>query len=185
MNRTLLSIMLIASFFRANSQDDSTILKMPFKDNHVIYEKVFFVDSINDQVKIFNAVKTSLIKNTNYKSAKVDEDRTSGNITTDIMFLFSAKPGIAKIILDAKSKLSIDVKANRFRVRLYDNSASFTLMGQAVLYELTKSYLYEKDQIEKGNWRQNKSVSLPWNEKLNEILNGFGSIVFKNINDEF
>lgn len=185
MNRILFTLFLLVSFYIANSQEDSLFRKIPYTDNQVIYEKVFFVDSVNDQTKIFNAVKSSLIKSTNYKSAKIDEDRIAGNITADIRFAFSAKPGIAKIVFDAKSKLSIDVKENRFRVRLYDNSATFTLMGQDVFYDLTKTFLYEKDQLEKDKWKSSKSILLPWDEKLVIILYGFGSLVAKNVNDDF
>ncbi len=90
-----------------------------------------------------------------------------------------------KLVFAAKSRLSIDVKENRFRVRLYDNSASFVLMGEQILYELPSSYLYEKEQIDKGKWKVAKSVVLPWNEKLTNILNGFAIIIKNGISDDF
>ncbi len=167
------------------SQKDSLLSSVPFKEGNIIYEKVFSFDNINDKTKIFNAVKSALIKNTNYKAVKIDEDRTSGNITTEIAFDFIAKPGIMKLVLTATTRLSIDVKENRFRVRLYNNSASFILMGEKIIYEMARTYLAEKEQIQKGKWKQNKSVILPWDEKLTLILNGFALSIKDGLNDDF
>ena len=143
-------------------QEDSAFYKIPLKDNDIIYEKVFTIDSISNKDKLFNAVKYALIKSTNYKVAKVDEDRTSGSITTNISFNFITKPGIMKLVFEADTKLSIDVKENRFRVRLYNNSAHMTLMGELITYQMIRTYVAEKDQIEKGKWKATKSVILPW-----------------------
>ncbi|MGV3594407.1 MAG: hypothetical protein ACO1NK_04120 [Sediminibacterium sp.] len=167
------------------SQEDSTFLKIPYKDGSIVYENVFYIDRINDQTKVFNLVKSALIRSTNYKAVKIDEDRTSGNITTEISFAFTAKPGIARIALNATTRLSIDVKENRFRVRLYNNSAMFTLMGQAVIYDMPKVYEAEKLNQEKGKWKPAKSVVLPWNDSLSLILNSFAYVVSKGINDDF
>lgn len=177
----ILALLPILSF----AQDDSAFYKIPFKDNAVVYEKVFYLDSINDQNKIFNAVKTSLIRNTNYKYTKIDEDRTAGNISTEISFLFSAKPGIARLTYTAKTLISIDVKPNRFRVRLFNNSASFILMGETLTYDFVKLYEAEYEQIKKNKWKPQKSIIIPWNEKLQLLLNGFGYLINTGIEDEF
>lgn len=164
---------------------DSSFYKVPLNDNEIIYERVFNVDSINNKDKLFNAVKSALIKATNYKVAKVDEDRTAGSITTNISFSFIAKPGIMKLAFDADTKLSIDVKENRFRVRLYDNSAHFVLMGERLVYGMYKTYFAEKEQISKGKWKEAKSIILPWDEELRNILYGFSLMVSKGLSDEF
>lgn len=158
---------------------------IPFKDGQVIYEKVIYIDSVNNRDVVFNSAKAALIKNTNYKYTKVDEDRSSGSITTQISFLFSAKPGIMALPFTAVSNLSIDVKENRFRIRLYNNNASILVMNQKVEYELLRSYLFELDKISKNNWVEKKSIVLPWDKKLNEIFTAFATLVKEGVKDDF
>ncbi len=179
----LLTLLLIPVF--CFTQDDSSFYKIPFKENTIVYEKVFYLDSINDYNKVFNAVKSALIKNTNYKYTKIDEDRTSGNISTEISFPFSAKSGIIRVNFSAKTLLSIDVKPNRFRVRLYNNNASFIVMGETLNLEMAEAYKSEAEQIKKNKWKQQKSVVIPWSEKLELILNGFGFLINKGVDDDF
>jgi hypothetical protein len=166
------------------SQNDSSFQKVPFKDDAIVYEKVFYLDSVNDQTKVFNAVKSTLIKNTNYKASKIDEDRTSGSISTQISFLFSAKPGIARLTFTGTTLISIDVKANRFRVRLYNNKSTMTIMGTLLTYDMAGTYIQESASIEKGKWKEQKSIIIPWDEKLRLILNGFPILIGKGLNEE-
>lgn len=184
--KQLLILCLLALPFCAISQDDSALFKIPYIDNNlIVYEKVFFLDSMKGKDKIFNAVKAALIKSTNYKSAKVDEDRTSGNITTNISFQFLTKPGIIKIVLDARCQMSIDIKENRFRIRLTDHTASMFLMGEKVTYSLVNSYLSEMDKKYSNKWKPAKSVAVPWHDQLTMILNGFPSLINQGLSDDF
>jgi hypothetical protein len=163
----------------------SQLESIPFKDGQIIYEKVIYLDSVNDRDIVFNSAKAALIKNTNYKYTKVDEDRNSGNITTQISFLFNAKPGIMGLVFTAISSLSIDVKENRFRIRLYNNNASIIVMNQKVEYELLRSYLFELDKISQNKWVEKKSLVLPWDKKLNQIFSTFATLVKEGVKDEF
>lgn len=167
------------------SQIDSSLFKVPLKDGNIIFEKVYFLDSLNNQEKVFNLVKSALIKNTNYKYSKIDEDRASGNISSSIEFLFIAKPGIAKLTFLANTLLSIDVKPNRFRVRLVNNTSYFTALGTNVNYDLTKSYNFELESFHSGKWKAQKSVVLPWIQKLDFILNGFPILIANGQKDDF
>lgn len=180
-----LIILMLFMPFLSFAQEDTILNRIPFKDGQIVYEKVFYLDSVNDKDKVFNAAKAAIIRNSNYKYSKVDEDRVARNITTEISFPFAAKPGIVRITLTAKARLSIDVRENRFRVRVYDNLASFILMGETVSYELLHTYSYEKEQVEKGKWRVAKSVAVPWDEKLSLIMNTFGLLIYDSIKDDF
>jgi hypothetical protein len=166
------------------SQTIDSLPHVPFHDGTIVYEKVYTIDSINDKNKIFNGVKSAIIKNTNYKHSKVDEDRVSGNITTKINFHFSAKPGITRIAFDATSQLSIDVKENRFRVRLYNNLASTTALGMTVTYQMAQTYVNEKQLMEKGKWKKSKSLIIPWDETLSNILLAFEQLVKDGLKDD-
>ena len=165
-------------------KSDTIFNQIPFSNNEIIYEKVFQIDSVNNRDKIYNSAKAALIQNTNYKYSKIDEDRSSGSITSEIVFFFVAKPGIAKLSFKAICRLSIDVKENRFRVRLYNNTSSFELMGQLISYVLRDTYLLEKERISNGKWKASKSVVLPWHEKLSNILNAFGVLVKQGMKDD-
>lgn len=158
---------------------------VPFNNGQIVYEKIIHLDSVNDKDVVFNSAKAALIRNTNYKYTKVDEDRNSGSITTQISFLFNAKPGIMGLVFTAISNLSIDVKENRFRIRLYNNNASIVVMNQKVEYELLRSYLFELDKISQNKWVEKKSIVLPWDKKLNEIFSTFAIIVREGVKDEF
>ena len=165
-------------------QTDDPLSNVPFNDGTIIYEKVYTIDSVNDKDKIFNGAKSAIIKNTNYKYSKVDEDRVSGNITTVVNFQFSAKPGIARIIFDATSQLSIDVKENRFRVRLYNNTASATALGMTVTYQMPQTFTDEQESIKKGKWKKSKSMIVPWDAKLSIILLAFEHLVADGLKDD-
>ena len=158
---------------------------IPFRDGQIIYEKVIYIDSVNNRDIVFNSAKAALIRNTNYKYTKVDEDRNSGNITTQISFVFNAKPGIMALPYTAISNLSIDVKENRFRIRLYNNNASIMVMNQKLDYELLRTYLFELDRINQNKWIEKKSILLPWDKKLNEIFTAFAILVKEGVKDEF
>ena len=165
---------------------DSIFNSIPFKDGQIIYEKVFFIDSINNKDQIYNAAKSALIKNTNYKYSKIDDDRSSGSISCNIAFQFIASAGIVPLTYDAKSLLSIDVKENRFRVRIVNNNASVMVMQQLYEYDIIERYQYEFERREKNKWKAKKSIVLNWHEKLSLILNAFGLIIKKGItNDDF
>lgn len=165
---------------------DSIFNSIPFKDGQIIYEKVFYIDSINNKDIVFNAAKSALIKNTNYKYSKIDDDRNSGNISCNISFQFSANPGIIELSYDAKSIISIDVKENRFRVRLFNNTASVIVMGITTDYNMGELYDYEFGRKNKNRWKAKNSIILSWHEKLSLILNAFGLIIKKGItNDDF
>jgi len=163
----------------------SQLETIPFNNGQIVYEKIIYIDSVNDKNVVFNSAKAALIKNTNYKYTKVDEDRNSGNITTQISFLFNAKPGIMGVAFTAVSNLSIDVKENRFRIRLYNNNASIIVMNQKIEYELLRTYLFELDKISQNNWVEKKSIVLPWDKKLNEIFSAFSNLVKEGVKDEF
>jgi hypothetical protein len=181
MNKIFLSSFLLLSTLNCFSQLES----VPYNNGQIVYEKVIYIDSVNDRNIVFNSAKAALIKNTNYKYTKIDEDRNSGNITTQISFLFNAKPGIIGLAFSAVSNLSIDVKENRFRIRLYNNNASLVVMNQKIDYDILSSYLFEKEKINQGKWIEKKSVVLPWDKKLNEIFLAFASLVKEGVNDEF
>jgi hypothetical protein len=159
--------------------------KVPLKDGQILFEKIILLDSVNDKNIVFNSAKSALIRNTNYKYTKVDEDRTSGNITTEITFTFLQNSVFGPWEFNAKSNLSIDVKENRFRIRLYNNTASFMLMNRLVEYEFNKTYAIQKDAIEKGNYKIKKDAVTPWNDKLLTILNAFGELVKDGVKDDF
>lgn len=178
---TLVLVFVLNLPFESFSQLES----VPFNNGQIVYEKIIYIDSVNDRDVVFNSAKAALIRNTNYKYTKVDEDRNSGNITTQISFLFSAKPGIMGLVFTAVSNLSIDVKENRFRIRLYNNNASIIIMNQKVEYELSRNYLLELDKINQNNWVEKKSMVLPWDKKLNEIFSSFSILVKDGVNDEF
>jgi hypothetical protein len=178
-------ILLMVLFLNSPFEGFSQLESIPYNNGQIVYEKVIYLDSVNDRDIVFNSAKAALIKNTNYKYTKVDEDRNSGNITTQISFVFNAKPGIMFLPYTAVSNLSIDVKENRFRVRLYNNNASIILMNEKVEYELLRSYLFELDKISQNNWVEKKSMVLPWDKKLKEIFSAFAVLVKEGVNDDF
>jgi hypothetical protein len=158
---------------------------IPIENGQVIYEKVFLLDSVNDKDKVFNSAKAALIKNTNYKYSKIDEDRTAGNISSEINFKFTAKAGIIALSFFAKGLLSIDVKENRFRVRIINNTASTTVMNVPVEVQMTDSYKAELDMVEKKKWKAAKSMVLPWDAQIRVILEAFGILIAQNVSDDF
>lgn len=169
---------------RGITQDHTLFPKVPYDNNTIIYEKIYNLDSINNKDKIFNGVKAALIQNTNYKYSKINEDRNAGNITAEINFSFSAKPGIMRIVFHATSQLSFDIKENRYRVRLYNNTAKMTAMNVTFDYDMVETYLAEKKNFEKGKWKKAKSIIVSWNSDLVLILNAFETLVSKGLNDD-
>ena len=182
----LILIVLPEFIFSQKSQRiDSSFYHVPFKEGQIVYEKVFYLDTLSNKDAVFTAAKSALIKNTNYKYAEIDEDRDAGSISSEITFDFSVKPGIAKLILTAKSILSIDVKENRFRVRIFNNNASVVLLNVPVDYEMKETYKYELEQIAKEKWKSSKSIILNWHQHLTTIMNAFGILIKKNLTDDF
>lgn len=163
---------------------DSIFSKIPFKGSEIVYEEVIKLDSINDKVKVFNAAKAVLIKNTNYKYTKIDEDRISGTINTEISFSFIVKPGIAKFTLNAQSKVSIEVKENRFRVRVYQNTAKARLMGEEFNYEMEKIFQAEKERLSEGRLKYEKSMIVVWDMNLQTILKAFSTLIKEGVKGE-
>jgi hypothetical protein len=153
-------------------------------ENDIVYEKVFYFDTSISKNQIFNAIKSTLITNSNYKYSKIDEDRTSGNITTVINFEFNAKPGMAKLVFNARSQMSIDVKENRYRIRFLNNTANTTVIGATINYVMHQVYIDEKKQILKNKWKESKSLVVPWHESLFFILNAFDLLVAKELKDD-
>ena len=163
---------------------DSIFSAIPFKGSEIIYEEVIKLDSINDKVKVFNAAKAVLIKNTNYKYTKIDEDRISSSINTEISFSFIVKPGIARFTLNAQSKVSIEVKENRFRVRIYQNTAKASLMGEEFNYEMEKVLQFEKDKHSEGKLKYEKSMIAGWHKNLETILKAFSTLIKEGVRGE-
>lgn len=163
----------------------SQLENVPLKDGKVSYEKVIVLDSINDKELVFNAAKSALVRNANYKYSKIDEDRVAGNITTEITFSFIVNSPLGRWNYNAKSNLSIDVKENRFRIRLYNNTASFILMQQLVTYEFESAYAAQREAIAKGKYNVKKDNVTPWNSRLMGILEAFSVLVKDGIKDDF
>jgi len=180
--RTLVAIILQPIF--AFPQTDSDFYKVPFTNNDIIYESVVHLDSVYDKNKVFNAAKSTLIRNTNYKYSKVDEDRNSGNITAEITFDFVAKPTFLKSTFNAYSRLSIDVKEDRFRIRLYGNGASIGSSESTIDLSMPIIYLEEKKQIKEGEWKEKRSLIIPWHRQLDIILQAFGMLIKDGLNDD-
>lgn len=164
---------------------DSAFYQIPFKDNQIVYEKVYYLDSVNNKEQIFNAVKSVLIRNTNYKYSKIDEDRVSGNITAQISYDVVSKPGIAKLLYACKSTISIDVKENRYRVKLFNNSSSTMVLGHLFEGTMEQQYEGELDSLKKGKWRAGRSTILDWNLMLTLILDGFSTNIKEDLRDNF
>ncbi|HQS23885.1 MAG: hypothetical protein B7Y11_05015 [Sphingobacteriia bacterium 24-36-13] len=163
----------------------SQLENVPLKEGKVSFEKVIVLDSINNKDLVFNAAKSALVRNANYKYSKIDEDRVAGNITTEITFSFIVNSPLGRWNYNAKSNLSIDVKENRFRIRLYNNTASFILMQQLVTYEFESAYAVQKEAIASGKYKVKKDNVTPWNSKLLGILEAFAFLVKDGIKDEF
>jgi hypothetical protein len=156
---------------------DSIFSTIPFKGGEVVYEAVIKLDSINNKEKVFNAAKSVLLNNTNYKHSKIDEDRIMGSLNTEISFFFTVKPGIAKFQFNAKSFVSIDVKENRFRVRIFRNTGKAYLMGEEFDYTMENTLQFEKDKLSAGKLKYEKSIIVSWNENLKTILNAFSVLI--------
>lgn len=163
----------------------SQLDNVPLKDGRVSYEKVIVLDSINDRDLVFNAAKSALVRNANYKYSKIDEDRVAGNITTEITFSFIVNSPLGRWNYNAKSNLSIDVKENRFRIRLYNNTASFILMQQLVNYEFESAYAAQREAIARGKYNVKKDNVTPWNSRLLGILEAFSFLVKEGVKDDF
>lgn len=163
---------------------DSIFSTIPYKGNEIVYEEVIKLDNINDKEKVFNVAKAVLIKNTNYKYSKIDEDRISGSINTEISFSFIVKPGIAKFQLNAQSKVSIDIKENRFRVRVYRNTAKANLLGEELEYEMEKTLQWEKERIANGKLKFEKSMIIPWDKNIENILQAFSILIKEGVKGE-
>jgi len=126
-----------------------------------------------------------LIKNTNYKYEKIDVDRESGNLSTEISFRFNAKPGIAVITYNAKGLLSIDVKENRFRIRLKNNTATFVFQNLSFTQDIPKTIEFENELVKKNKWKYGKSALVPWDAQLRLIVEGIGVEISQNVADDF
>lgn len=176
---------LISAQKRKSSFSDTVLNVIPYKEGIVTYERIYFLDTVENKEKVFNAIKSALLKNTNYKQSKIDEDRILGNITAYITFDFTAKPGISKLLFNAKTILSIDIKENRYRLRLYNNTYSTMVLGYLVNSTIEQQFENEREQLRKGKWKPEKSTILNWHEVLTKILTEFPRMVNEGFSDEF
>ena len=163
---------------------DSIFSTIPFKGSEIIYEEVIKLDSINDKVKVFNAAKAVLIKNTNYKYTKIDEDRISGTLDTEVSFNFSVKPSIARINMEAMCRITIEVKENRFRVRIFRNTAKAFLMNTQFDYEMEKVFQAEKERLSEGRLKYEKSTIVVWDKNIEIILQAFSTLIKEGVKGE-
>ena len=162
-------------------------LPLELKNNlgSIEYEKILTFDSTLSKDEIFNAVKRALIKNSNYKYDKIDEDRNSGNISTKIQYSFVAKPGIVKIEWNCYSILSIDVRSTKIRLRVSNILYSNIILNTPNSAPMDQIYDYELDLLNKGKWKAIKSMIIPWDKKIVDIINGFGTLVLLETKDSF
>lgn len=194
MKRLLLLFLLspLFSFCQETLYDtDSIFNTIPLKGSEIVYEEVFKLDSINDKVKVFNAAKAALMKNTNYKYTKVDEDRVSGTIETEVVFSFKTKQSVYSemfvrpTFFDAKCKITIDVKENRFRVRLTDNVArAITPNTSYFNIKMEGIFLKEKEMLAEGELKYDKSLLIKWDSYLDNILKMFGTLIKDGVKGE-
>lgn len=186
---TSILIITIFNFLFAQNNEEKLFDSIQIKAGKIIFEKIVKLDSLNNKELVFNAAKNALIKNTNYKYSKIDEDRVSGNISSNVNFIFSAKPGISKININCHALLTIDVKENRYRVRLLNNEGSwdFSMFGvtQTTPLQIDSTYKYEKALFDNDNWKPKKSILLPWVNWLSLILEGFSTFIKDGISDDF
>jgi len=163
---------------------DSILKAVPFVGNSVVYEKVFYLDSLNSKEKVFNAAKAMVIKNINYKYSKIDEDRVSGNISTFIEYSLVANTVLGKFPYSIKSKLSIDVKENRFRIRIFDNIATGVLMNTPFQVYLPTQVLYEINKLAIGEFKPKRSIVYGWDKIIRNIIDYFGVMIAEGIKDD-
>jgi len=90
---------------------------------------------------------------------------------------FTVKPGIAKFQFNAKSFVSIDVKENRFRVRIFRNTGKAYIMGEEFDYTMENTLQFEKDKLSAGKLKYEKSIIVSWNENIKTILNAFSVLI--------
>jgi hypothetical protein len=166
---------------KKNPIDTSAFAEIPFVDGSITYEGVFSVaDSITSQ-KLFNAVKRVFLNNTNYKYTKIDEDRILGNITAEFTYTFTASPGIIELFYLANSFMSIDVKENKYRLRIYRNKASTKALNVPFDFTMEEIYLSELAKIkDKKKWNKERSLVLNWHTVIFNIFNS----IPKKINQE-
>jgi len=165
--------------------DSSFFIRAPFKNEKIVYEGIFILDSLIREEKLFNSIKKVLLTSTNYRYSKIDEDRILGTITSEFTFNYVARPGIADIVLTGKSKMSIDVKNGKYRIKIYDNKSSWDVLN--VFYEFTieEQYNLELNRLRQGKWKEEKSVLFVWDKLLSGIVSGFSYQIKKQLEDEF
>lgn len=169
-----------------NENGIQLLLKIPYKEGKIVYEKIYNFDSINNFNKIFNAAKSALINNTSYKYSKIDEDRISGNITTEINYTITNKAAI-RFNIPSKSRLSIDVKENRFRIRIFNSQGTLSALGESMPVSHEQFYEGEMQALKNGkkNWKEHTSYALMWDLKMRLILEAFTIIISNGISDDF
>ena len=183
--KTIAFLSLLPSFLFAQikNTEAEVLTTIPIENGRIVYEKVFMLDSVNDRDKVFNSAKAALIKNVNYKYGKIDEDRVSGSISTQISFMFSAKPGVARINLAGKGLLTVDARENRFRVRISNNTAENP--GLLILFDMPETLNREILMANQDKWKAEKSVIMPWDSHLRQIIDAFGVLISQNVSDDF
>jgi len=185
----LLPLLLISNLaFSQAVQEQSaqdTLPAVPQKMASIEYEKVFQVDSATSKDQLFNAVKQALIRNTNYKHEKIDEDREAGSISTAINYSIFAKPGIVKLEWLCTSLLTVDVRDKKFRVRINSISHKTPVMGVDITATMDQVFQGEKNEFEKGKWKSTKSMIIPWDNKLKILIESFGLLISFEALDDF
>lgn len=176
---------IIVSFNWNTSFSQEKLPTLTYTLGSVEYERIFLIDSSNSKEQLFNAVKQALIRNTNYKFEKIDEDRTAGNITTVIKYSFYAKPGIAKVQWLCSSLLSIDVRDKKFRVRISNIQHSTPILNTPISATLTDMVAIEEGQLKKGRWKSSKSMVIPWNNTIHKLIEAFGNLIILESLDDF
>jgi hypothetical protein len=157
---------------KRNPIDTSAFAEIPFFDGSITYEGIFSADDSISSQKLFNAVKRVFLNNTNYKYTKIDEDRMLGNITAEFTYTFSASPGIMELIYMANSFISVDIKENKYRLRIYRNKASTKALNVSFDFTMEEIYLGELARIkDKKKWNQERSVVLNWHTVIFKIFN--------------
>ena len=168
-----------------NQVDTSVFIKTPFIDGKVVYESIYSLDSIINSERLFNSIKKVLLTNSNYKYTKIDEDRILGTITSEFSFNYVARPGIADVNFIGTSKMSIDVKNGKYRIRIYDNKSSWFVLNVYNEFTIEEEYRAELNRLRQGKWKLENSILNIWHQKLNSVIDGFANQVNKQLSDDF
>jgi hypothetical protein len=170
---------------QTNYNGKELLAAIPYKDGQIVYESVIYLDSVNDQNQVFNSAKAALIQNTNYKYSKIDEDRIAGSLVTEIRYNVTNQASI-RLNIFAQSLLRIDVKENRFRIRITDHVGLFQLLGEQIQTSLLNFYQGEIAQIEsRKKWKYQNSYAIMWDARIKLIMDSFSVLISRGITDDF